>query len=765
MEFYSKWRVLSLVLAVFLTAGSNADAQNQPPTVPESVVPQATQSETNESKVENKTADIVVPPAPRKVERSADVTYDLLIGVAAMDNSRPGEAVQFGKFNGVTDNKIYLIGAASIQSRNGRRYWNFKADDIGLGNRNFNFDGGTMGRYKIHFGYSELDNLLSSTSQTPFNGAGGATLTLPAGFTRAFNTTAMTDLAASMKPVELGTKRKEGDARFSFEPGKNVGLFFSMRRYLKNGVKSVGTLFLDYSPLSMILPEPVNYHTDEFRTGLDWHGERGQANVEYYYSRFSNSDSSLTWDNPYTGCCIGASDQGRNSLPPDNQHQRLSLSGSFRLAATTRLSAVLERGKMTQNQEFLPYTINPASTISVPLPRGSANGRIDTTLFKLELSTQPWSALSLHAGYRHYVTDNKTPRDLFLMVINDTGPQEGVSDRGARYNQPLDYRQNQFAVDGSYYFGSGTTLKLGFDRDHKDYDYRNVNSTREDSYSAKLNKRWDAATAFVNVAYGRKRPDSYDQARDFSHSHTSQYLVGNTFDNLPGLRQFDVAERDRWRHGLGVTLQPRQDLTLGLNANRNRDQYNDSQFGLQAQKTDNVTVDATLTPDEFQTWSLYYTRQNLTRRQASRVYWSPGQAANAVNDWSAQHRDAIDTVGVNITFSFMDDALPVRLGYAYANINTDSSFTADPASTLNTPTIDMPTLKAERHTMDLSGTYSVRDNLSVRLGAMVEFYKTKDWATDGYPPGSSTDPSLLTLSGSATPYRVILVSTALNYQF
>ena len=60
-----------------------------------------------------------------------------------------------------------------------------------------------------------------------------------------------------------------------------------------NGVKSVGTLFRDdgIGPQSMILPEPVHYHTDEFRSGLDWHGERGQANLDYYYSRFTNDDA------------------------------------------------------------------------------------------------------------------------------------------------------------------------------------------------------------------------------------------------------------------------------------------------------------------------------------------------------------------------------------------------------------------------------------------------------------------------------------------
>ena len=747
-------------------------------TLPEVIQPES-QDESPATDVEQSMSDSTMTNemptmAATPVKR---VTGSVTVGAAYAHLDHP--SFEYGKFSGVTDSQVYAIGAANMQSQNGVRYWNMKADDIGLDNQRLIFNGGSFGHYKLHFGYSELDSLLSNNSQTPFNGAGGAVLTLPASLTRDASTANM-NLAASMKNVDLGTKRKEGDANFAYELDKNFGLSFSFRRYLKNGIKSVGTLFRDdgIGPQSMILPEPVHYHTDEFRSGIDWHGERGQANLEYYYSRFNNDDASLTWDNPFDGPSPQFPQpyphQGRNSLPPDNQHQRLSLSGSFKLASTTRLSAMLERGVMTQNEAFLPYTINPdsASSITDPMPRSSADARINTTLYKLDLTTQPLSGLSLHAGYRHYETDNQTPRDLYQMIMNDGGTQEPKDSPGVRYNQPFDSSQNQIAVDSSHHFGQGTTVKLGYDLDQKDYRYRTVFSTRENTYSAKLNKRWDAATAFVNAAYGRKRPDSYDQKRDLEHGHSSEYLAtlppDEYFGNLPGMRQFDVAERNRQRHGLGVTVLPRQDITIALNANRNRDQYPDSQFGLQQQNSDNYTVDATLTPDEYQSWSLYYTRQNMMWRQASRAYFGydkANQSGDPVNDWSAQHQDAIDTIGINITLTFLNDQLPVQLSYAYSNIKTDISFVAYPNS-VNTAPTNMPTLHAKRQTIDLSGTYSLRDNLSVRVGAIMESYRSSDWATDGLPPGSSAISSdLLTLSGSAAPYRAFVLSTAVNYRF
>ena len=234
------------------------------------------------------------------------------------------------------------------------------------------------------------------------------------------------------------------------------------------------------------------------------------------------------------------------------------------------------------------------------------------------------------------------------------------------------------------------------------------------------------------------------------------------------MRQFDVAERNRQRQGLGVTLLPRQDFTIGLNGTRTRDKYPDSQFGLQAQNTDNYTVDATLTPDESQSWSLYYTRQNMMWQQSSRAYNSFQKAsgsANPANDWTAQHQDKIDSVGVNVTWVVLDDKLSLRLGYDYAASKTDINFSANPASTVNTPPTDMPTLRGKRHTLELSGTYTVRDNLTARAGATLESYRVNDWATDGFAPGSSSVPDVLLLSGSTGSYRAVILHTTLTCRF
>lgn len=681
-------------------------------------------------------------------------------GIAVVQTNNPANA--FGKFTGVESDSAYVMGAADIQSKNGSNYWNLTADDVGLNNRRFRLDGGNSGSYKFSFGYEELDDLLSNNSKTPLNGTGSNNLTLPAGFVKGATTGAMTNLGTNLKNIDLATKRKEGEAKASVELNQNFDLSLSFKRQIREGTKPF-SVSLRFTPVGV--PEPVDYQTDDFSAGFAWHNERGQAKAEYVVSRFSNANPTLTVATPFTS----GPNTGLISLPPDNQAQRISLGGSYRLAGSTRLSALFERSSMTQDMALLNYTTNPASVISAPVPRSSADTRIDTTLLKLDLSSQPISRLSLHAGFRHYGTDNKSPRDLYRQVRLDDGAQVAANAVNAVYNRPYDYTQNQLNLDGSYNFGYGTTLKLGYDHDERNYSYRAVKGTKENTWSGKLSKRWDAGTILsLNLAEGRKRSDGgYNETWVYEATHTAAYLaLPNTvlayFDKVPGMQQSDIADRDRSRQEIGITLPVQQNLTLGMNASRSKDDFNATQFGLQERENKNYTLDATLTPDQSTTASLYFTRQEIETQQANRQMAGTGaaKAASAIattTDWTGWIQDAINTIGFNASRSFMDEKLLIRLGYTYSRTNTDISFSTAPAN--------MPTLTGRQKTIDLSGTYQVQKNLKVQLGALVDLYRTTDWATDTIPPGSTASPSLLTLSGTPAPSRALVLHTSMNYRF
>ena len=58
--------------------------------------------------------------------------------------------------------------------------WRIKGIDLGLETRSLSAEVGVAGKFQINFGYDELRRNRSDSYQTPYNGAGTNTLTLPA---------------------------------------------------------------------------------------------------------------------------------------------------------------------------------------------------------------------------------------------------------------------------------------------------------------------------------------------------------------------------------------------------------------------------------------------------------------------------------------------------------------------------------------------------------------------------------------------------------
>src|SRR3546814_7863535 len=79
------------------------------------------------------------------------------------------------------------------------------------------------------------------------------------------------------------------------------------------------------------------------------------------------------------------------ALPPDNKFQQGTATFGYNFTDTTRVSADVAIGRMSQNDTFLALTLDPviAASITEPLPRNSLEGEINTTVINLRLSSRP----------------------------------------------------------------------------------------------------------------------------------------------------------------------------------------------------------------------------------------------------------------------------------------------------------------------------------------------------------------------------------------
>ena len=708
------------------------------------------------------------------------------------------KSFKYGEYTGVNDDSVYFAGDVDLSYNRNAFFLDFRTDNIGLDNRSLYLETGRYGRYKLFLEYDEIPKLISNNSQTILNGAGSNTLTLPSGWTRYSQTTTAgmsNQLTNNKKDVELRTDRKAYSAGIS-SSFSDFDFKISFKKEEKEGTKSIGGVIGTNggTTRSVVLPEPVDYTTDELKAALAYSGEIFQIELGYYLSQFTNENKSLTWENPYNLPITELDDPvtALISLPPDNTHNKFSLTGGINLPLASRLSFVGEYGIMEQNDTLFPWSNNSATTYaySSSLPRGTADAEIDTTHLGLNLSSKPLPKLGLNLKYRYYETQNKTPREKWFYVNNDTGAGVGPAqpqpaneaNSEVLYNLPYDYTQNLFKIDASYYLFNGTTLKLGYDYDIIERDYREVNRTIENTYRARLNSNLSSfAAAGVNLAYGERRIfGQYDESALYDAYHTEAYINTVTptnirFDTHPDSRKFDIANRDRTRYGANISFFPHYTTTMGLYYSATKDDYEGSLMGLKYSKNNTYTVDVTFAPLDIVSTYVYYTREEIDSEQASRYFTSTAKATQFTDtsrDWWADHSDNVDTVGVGTSIGFMENKLIIGADYSYSESTESIKFTAGSCfyapfgcTGITASPVDMPDLKTKLQTVNTSAKYKLTKNTTLGLGYQYENYKSDDWATDSVDPASTTLANVLTLSGSVPDYEAhqAMLTVAYNW--
>lgn len=701
----------------------------------------------------------------------AELKGELTLGAGILEID--GESFKHGEYTGLTDDGLFGVAAADLDYDRGLYYLDLKAADLGLDSRSVFLQSGKLRGYNAFISYSELPHFISNNSRTPFENPGSSDLTLPAGFVRSSATTGMTNLQSSLKDVELRLNR----AKWALGLSDRFGAFSSEITYsheTKDGLKSLGGALgtSGGSTRSIVLPEPVDYTTDELRAALAYQGQVSYARFEYLLSLFSNRTDSVTWDNPFNPA--GYPTEARTSLPPDNMHQRFSLSGGATLPFyNTRVSALAEYGIMEQDEDLLPYSNNPSSTVTVPVPRATAQAEIDTYTLLLNLSSRPVPRLGMNLRYRYYATDNKTPRDLFRYVKNDQGAaQAALTDANALYNLPYDYTQNKLGLEGSYYLVRSTTLRAGYDYELVERDFREIKKTVENTVRASIQSQYFESTGLgMNASYAsRNADDPYSESHVYDFYHTEEYIATQAanvrFDNHPLMRKFDIADRDRLKVGASATRLVGERATVAAYYDFSKDDYGESELGLTSKSVNRVTLDAAWSPTEELSLHAFYTKEISGTEQDSRQYngnaSKAAQSADEGRNWSAKHDDDIDTAGFGASLGLMENRLTLGADYSFTESTTRIKFVAGSALAAAQ---DMPPIYYRVHSIGLNGKYRLNRNVSVGARYGYENYESSDWQTSDVPPGSSVIANVITLSGPTGDYEAHNGIVFVTYSF
>lgn len=683
---------------------------------------------------------------------------------------------KFGEYSGIKDKGAFVVGSFSVLRRDPwdggtAEYWKITGTDLGLTSRSLGFEYGKAGKFSVRAKYDQIPKYLYDDARTPYDlRDGGTDLALPGGWLPSDrNATLLPNLTANLQDVNISHDRRKFGGGFTWMVNKAWTIKSDFYRELKEGSRTIAATFGSSggNPAGAVVPEPVDYETDNFDLSLSYAGKKSQFVLNYTLSLFRDNLTSLTFDNPFDSTRYSAdvnypNGEGRIGLPPDNKAHRISFSGAHRFSNRTRVTAHFALGRMQQNDTFLPYTVNPALLVPVALPRSSLNGKIKSTLAKIAVSSRVTPKFNLRASYKYNNRDNETPRDVYQYVPGDTTDQDAIED--GRINMPYSRKQHLLDAEAGYRVSSDLRLTVGYDYEQLERTFSEVAKTKEHRFKAKLRSNFSGnLSGWIGIERGSRNGSEYDHNLPFIVSHAPEHFAGDPddeFENHPLVRKFFIADRDRLKINGSASLMAGEKMSFSVFGRYSKDDYDKSQLGITASKTYSLTLDTSYNPHDKVSYHAFYTFESMDYQQTGYAY-RPSNALDEFDErsWTLGNRDKVNTFGFGFDWTAIDDKVSVIFDYTYSNAVTDFDIAAGTAVEFE----PLPNLKTQLHMANLKTDYQYADDLWLRFRYMYQKFVVTDFALDGVHPDSMA--YIIGLGNQSPDYTVHVIGVSTIYRF
>lgn len=675
-------------------------------------------------------------------------------------------------------------------------------------------------------------NLRAALQAVPDAGVGASVLgpTLPALVRAATQNQAV---------LNLRVRRDQFLFTQTYRPTKNWEFFLRIQQYRQHGTrpKPTGTFAREatgpagdgvWEALGAELPEHVEYRTTNLTVGFEYSRPSWRVGVDYNFSNFNNSITSLTWENPFRVtdalAVSPAFGVGRNrfvraqlALPPDNDYQSVTFHGSIDLPRTTQLRGAVTWGKGTQNEPFLPYTLNSAM-VSANLPAGvaplfnlappapSLNGEVHTLDQDYTAASRPWHNMKFVFQYKSNDVDNQTPMLQFpgLASFGDSGVRTATDFYGLPIeNFPTSYtRQN---ITGSWEWEATKKLDLELEYDWEIWNRRFLEAprTNEHSIQAKLDYRFKRnVTLKGDYQYAHRIPRTYlTQPLTFVSPLQGSSLGGwvattatRVIRAVPLefnlLRRFDDNDRVRNDGGGSVEFTHSDKLTSSISYRYFRDDYDKNFYGLHYDVTSTIAGDVTYFARDNMFFYGDYSRdqQRYGYRDLGHLIIGATQNVTAccaqfpiANTYDRSSKVNLDSFQVGFNTSNDTETSVLNVSYALSFVreitHTVNPFPILPISLRTAGAYNYPDVINREQEVNISFTQRLREGLDLGFNYRYEPYRLDDYYTNNLQPYAG--PTLITAGGAArtpvprylfldarfTSYHANVATVFLRYSF
>jgi MtrB/PioB family decaheme-associated outer membrane protein len=639
------------------------------------------------------------------------------------------DSLGYGDYTGLEEEGLYAAIDGEIHYRDlSGDYFDLYASDLGYESREIDLRSGNQGFYEIRLGWQETPRYLGYNAQTPYLGVGGDYLTLPSDWVYANTTSGMTALDSNLVPEDLKLKRKTLDVGATFSFLSEWSYRIDYQRQKKTGTRAfAGSMYYSYATIT---PAPVDFKTDIVDMALSWAGKRAQVEFGFLWSEFENGASSLTWENPFRA--QPELSMFRAALEPDNDFHQFNIGVSYTFTPRIRMSGQASFGRLKQDEDYLPYTINP-NYADLELPRPSLDGKLDigTYNFSGKLYARLNSKLSFTARGKWDERDNKTPVDVYTPVITD------LLTTIPRYNRPYSYKRQQYSADLRYRASRMIRLSGGLMQHNIDRELQAVDRTKETTGWGEVKVNPTLSTQF------RFKLETSDR----DNSEYVQPLDGGPVDH-PLMRKYNLADRSRDRYLVEFDYMPLESFGLNLRYSQADSDYEQSEIGLNNSNDKNYSLNLNyVTSFDVNLYAFY----NYDKIKADMRNSSGGSSM-----WDALTRDKISTIGIGFSKDISEKS---SIGFDFVSSSADGNISV----TTSDDEEPFPELKTDLRSAKLYFNSEINDHWGYKVFAEFEKFRADDWAVSDYGPGDIN--SILSLGEGTPEYNVWYVKVQASYRF
>ena len=707
----------------------------------------------------------------------------------------------FGQYNGLEDEGAFAIGNISLRKHSvigddDNDYWELSGSNLGLDPRSlygeYSHDG-TYGNYSqdraysLFIMYDQIQRNQLDDAQTPFAGAGTANQTLPAGYANPGSGTAGIVFGGTLHQVDVETERETLGGGFSLMPADGWKIAGKYHHQSKEGTDTTGISTSAFTN-AFIGIMPIDYEFDEFDLSIARVGKKGHFELGYHLSLFENDTHGIMFENPFSnGASVPLRQIEQIGQAPDNTAHAVRFAGGYNLGQTTLATANLSYQRMSQDDTFLPYTVN-TSFLPLPfaeLPRNSLDGVINNWFANLTLTGQPTPKLNLTGRYTFDYRDSDTPANTYQYIRTDAAAQQDVDTSRARVNPVYDFERHKAGLDGSYRLMPHATLSAGYEFDYVTRDNTEVEHTSEHTGNVKLTgSPTDRTHGWLKYLHAEKDGSTYDNTvpffTGFSPEHVADVIVNDCGDPLGGpydltcpdyyennsyMRKYYLADRSRDQVAGNLSFFPNDKFTVGVSGRYTTDDFDDTKIGLTDRDIASATLDVSYIPRENLTTYAYYTHDYINNDQVGCEACTPelGAPIPVTNRWEVSNVDHVNTVGAGLEWlNVIENKLDLTLDFAYTKANTEVEPIVS-ATFVDPGILPFPDIETTIYSLNLRGDYRLNKQTRLRFMYMYEHFKNVDWAFDNVNP---TTIDVILATGEDSPdYNAHVFGLSLIYDF